>query len=867
MLAGSRCHNLKPRRQGYPEVSRRQPAAGNRVRLKAILPTASFATGSIASLDSDDDQPFEESAMLHRLLLLAALTCISVWLPAYGQAQQEAAGAVRGRIVDSVTGRAVQTATVHLVRNQRVQDTVEADAAGDFSFDDVPEGLYSVEVEEQGYVKAVQTDVRVVLRRVAEVEFALVRGSNEVLDEVVVSARTTAGDPRATPNTVQLEREEIRRNPGSAGDVFRALDVLPGVVATGEFSNFTVRGNGPRDNLILIDGIPFDKVAHFDESLGEQADIDGGGTYSIFAPNIIGSARFSPGGWRAAEGGKNGSLLDLEIARGNFASSTVGARLDIIGIEADYDGPSYVSDNTSVLLSARKFDFGNLFRAIGENDIGTPRLTDVIAKSVTDLNDDHRVELLAIHAGEDFARTVENALESDNFEDVEVSESKQDSTLLGLTWRWSPGDVAQLRNTFYFRKSKTTSTQGEAFPDLAGPDPTPATTPVRENILGIKERETEFGWRSDFSTVLGSGGIFSAGTQLARVDLDFDRRLSGDWTRYVYDQSDFRDDPTQHYIVLTPEEFNSTLNAAETRLAAYADYALSIGDFTWTPGIRYERDGLSGKSIVAPRLLLSWQPDSVTRVWTGGGVYHQPPRYLAIAADPSNLDLKSERSTQMVLGLSRHLREDLRFSAEGYVQQLDDLIVFGDRTTNTATNAGKGSARGVDLMLARRMSRGWSASATYSYSRARRDDKLGEGKYASDWDRPHAFGIVGAWQPSDHWTFSAKWKYASGRPTDAFIVHNDVLGGAEPVRYSKELTRTNAERMPVYHSLSLRTDYQRRFGPLSLVAYLDIMNVYGRKNGNAYEWDERRGVNIIEGLDELLPTIGLRFEYSWTPGK
>jgi hypothetical protein len=755
------------------------------------------------------------------------------------------------------------------MRNQRVHGTVEADTAGEFSFDHVPEGVYSVEVEEQGYLKAVQADVRVVLRRSAAVEFALVRGSDEVLEleEVVVTARAIAGDPRATPNTVLLEREEIRRNPGSAGDVFRALDILPGVVATGEFSNFTVRGNGPRDNLILIDGIPFDKVTHFDESLGEQADVDGSGNYSIFAPNIIGSATFSPGGWRAAEGGKNGSLLDLEIAEGNFASSTAGARLDIIGVEADYDGPSYVADNTSLLLSARRFDFSNLFEAIDEKDIGTPRMTDVIGKSVTELNDDHRVELLAIHAGEDFKRTVENVLESENFEDVGISQSEQDSTLLGVTWRWSPGEVAQLRNTFYYRKSDTTSTQGEAFPDLAGPDPTPATTPVRENILRIEEGETEIGWRSDFTTMLAEDGIVSAGVQVARVDLDFDRRLSGDWIRYEYDQSDFRPDPSQQYIVLTPEEYNSTLSAAEMRIAAYADYAWTIGDFTWTPGMRYERDGFSGKSNIAPRLLMSWQPDAVTRVWSGGGVYFQAPRYLDFAADPSNLSLESERSTQLMLGFSRRLRKDLRFSAEAYYQQLDDLTVFDDRTTNTATNIGKGSARGVDLMLAKRMNRYWSASATYSYSRARRDDKLGEGEYASDWDRPHAFGLVGAWQPSDRWTFSAKWKYASGRPTDAFVVHSDVLGDEGPLRYSKELTRTNAERLPVYHSLSLRADYQRSFGPLSLVAYLDILNVYGRENGDAYEWDERRGVNIIEGLDEPLPTIGLRFEYSWTPGE
>jgi len=211
--------------------------------------------------------------MLHRLFLLAAVIYASVPLPAHAQAQQEPAGAVRGHIADTVTGRAVPTATVRLVRNQRVHGTVEADTAGEFSFDDVPEGVYSVEVEEQGYLKAAQADVRVVLHRVASVEFALVRAGDEEFAEVVVSARATAEDPRETPNTVLLEREEIRRNPGSAGDVFRALDILPGVVATGEFSNFTVRGNGPRDNLILVDGIPFDKVTPKPNALSKSDQV------------------------------------------------------------------------------------------------------------------------------------------------------------------------------------------------------------------------------------------------------------------------------------------------------------------------------------------------------------------------------------------------------------------------------------------------------------------------------------------------------------------------------------------------------------------------------------------------------------------
>ena len=57
-----------------------------------------------------------------------------------------------------------------------------------------------------------------------------------------------------------------------------------------------------------------------------------------------------------------------------------------------------------------------------------------------------------------------------------------------------------------------------------------------------------------------------------------------------------------------------------------------------------------------------------------------------------------------------------------------------------------------------------------------------------------------------------------------------------------------------------------RTGAQLWATYLNILNVYGRENSNGYEWDERRGVNIIQGLGEALPAIGPRTEYSWTSG-
>ena len=320
--------------------------------------------------------------------------------------------------------------------------------------------------------------------------------------------------------------------------------------------------------------------------------------------------------------------------------------------------------------------------------------------------------------------------------------------------------------------------------------------------------------------------------------------------------------------MLTPEGIDSQLAAKEMRYAAYADYSHAFGPVTVTPGVRFERDGFAEQSLFSPRLQATWKIDDASQAWLGGGVYYQAPSYLDLGADPANANLENERSTQASLGYSRDLPADLRFMAEAYHQRLSKLIVFDDRTTQVGANIGKGTTSGVDLMLSKRMSNRWSASATYSYTRARRDDQLGEGEYASDWDRPHAFGLLAAWEPSDRWSFAAKWRYASGVPSDEFLVHDDVLAGASVpymLRYSRETIANNVNRLPAFHSLTLRADYHRRFGPLNVIAFLDFVNVYGRKNSNALEWDERRGVNVLEGLDDALPYLGVKFEYSWTP--
>lgn len=773
--------------------------------------------------------------------------------------------AIGGQITDYATARPIGGASVTLAPRGGAPRSVSSDARGVYRIEGLEEGLYDVSVDAAGYRPAARLRARAIEGATVDVDFALVRAAAADVAEVTVTARPITADPLAGVSAVRLDREEIRRSPGTAGDVFRGLDTLPGVASTGEFSQFAVRGNGQRENLILIDGIPFDKVVHFAQSLGEQDDIGGGGRYSIFAPNLVASAEFQPGGWRAAYGGKNGSLLQLELADGARESAFLSAQLDVAGAELGYEGPSGLREDTTLLLSARRLDFERLFEAIDNEDIGAPALTDLIAKAVSEPNERHRLELLAIHTTERYVRDVENVLASESFEDTSLAASEQDSSLLGFTWKWFPGERARVRNTLYVRDSDKWSSEGEAFPDLAGADPTPQSVPLRPDILTLREGERELGWRGDFSSVLASGDLVSFGALLTRLELDFETRLAGEWIRYVYDRDDFRADPAQRYIVLTPERVDARFADEATRAALYADYAWRLGAFTLTPGLRYDYEGFAGDSLVSPRLSLDWQPRETTRLWVGGGVYHQYPSHLELAADPANARLASPRSTQVALGVQHFPREDLRLSAEVYHQRLDDLVVVADRTSGRADNLGEGTNTGVDLALIKRLTSSWWGSASYSWLRSKRDDGLGEGGYDSDQHRPHVLTLFGAWEPSERWAFSAKWKYASGRPADAFVVHANVLPEPGPLRFAKEITGNNTGRFPAFHALNVRVDYRRRFGPVSLIGFVDVINVYGRENLDEREWDERRGLEVEDGL-EVFPSIGLEFEYVWSPG-
>lgn len=793
---------------------------------------------------------FHRAALAVKTILLLAL------VPTPAIADE---GAIRVEVVDAVTGRPVHEVTI--TAESRTGDTHSATVKhGQALLDNLEDGYFRLRAESSCYFTAVEPAVRVLDQRTGLVRFELQPVSDSIEEIVVLGAREA--DPFGAVSNRFLSRDDLRNAPGSGSDVMRALSGLPGVVSNGEFASFSVRGHGPKSNLIYVDGFPFQKVAHFEQTLGEEDEVINGGRYSIFAPNAVAGAEFSPGGWSAEFGGRDASLLQLEVVDG-APSPVASLRLDLAGPEILYDGPSGFHDGTSMFLQARRFDFGQFFEIIGEEDLGAPVSTDVILKTHTRLDENDELEFLAIYAPEEYTRDIDHILaaeDDEGIEDVTLQNEDQDLVLIGGTWRRLFGEDGEWTNRIYYRESDKVSTEGEAFPDLVPVDTPADQVPVREKLLTVKEKESEFGWRSDVS--FGNHlGIFRAGLHLTSNDLDYSTVLREDWIRYVYESDDPRP-PGANYIVLQPDAVDSAYSASETNYAVYGEQLFDWGAASLRAGLRYDRNGFGDEDLVSPRFGFNYAVSPRLRLSATAGIFYEPPNNLARAADPDNFDLESEKLTHFSLGFDYRLSDNLDLLVEAYYQDLDNRLVDVERTSGRISNDGEGTNTGVDLVLTRKFDQGWSADFVYSWNRYLADDNDGLGEYDWDFNRKHFVAVAGRWEINDRWQLAARWKYGSGQPTYRYIVHDDVLAPNLPIRYSQERFDLNADRADSFQSLDVRVDYRRPIGPVDLVLFADVLNVLGGSAGLPSEFNILTGETVDEE-EETLPLLGLIVEYAW----
>lgn len=171
----------------------------------------------------------------------AALLFITLCLSASAAFGQSNGGSVRGRVADP-TGAIVIAADVSvtstLLSSERKAQT---DQSGEFGFNNLPAGKYTVRVAGSGFALYENTEVIISAGRVLSLDIALNVAATEA--EVTVGEEEPINtNPEANSSAIVLQEKDIEALPDNDADLEAALRALAGP------------GAGPNGGEIFIDG-------------------------------------------------------------------------------------------------------------------------------------------------------------------------------------------------------------------------------------------------------------------------------------------------------------------------------------------------------------------------------------------------------------------------------------------------------------------------------------------------------------------------------------------------------------------------------------------------------------------------------------
>lgn len=767
-------------------------------------------------------------------------------------------GTLKGRIIDKANKQPVVGASVAV---KQTQTGVVTDTAGIFRITGVKEGVYQLMVNYIGYQEKVINDVSVYQGKTNYLEIEI-EESQRSLKEVQVTSFKFENSPLTPVSTYSFSREEIFRNPGAQGDIFRAIGMLPGVSSSGgQYSAIAVRGQSVRDNIYMVDDIPVSEVGHL-EGNGAFNDPNGA-RFSIFAPRVIDNAQFQGGGIAAQYGRRSASYLGLGIKEGNREDYTIDGQLDLLGVTVNYDGPSYFDKNTSLFVSARYQDFREVVKVVGLKGVGLPWYADFILKSSTQLGKKNKLSVIAIVSPDEYLKELKDIKEPTEILDASVIKVQTQKSVFGLNLRTLTSKNSYWKNVLYYTQSRSDVSFGKAYPAVDSNDHIVGMNniPVEEDIRTLKYSETKIGYRSIYTMNFANHSKLTNGIEADRTALYDARTLSRPDTSYMFSSTDFRPDPNHYFTIIDPMYFNARYDDYAYNASAYADYSfLLFKRLTLNAGLRYDYTGFTDQHTLSPRLSGNLQLNATNSINFATGIYYQDPVYSEIADQPKNKKLQEEQVTQYILGYKKHFSPDLKFTAEVWYKTFDKMVARPVSGYSEQNNAGTGWANGFDLNLTKRLTKQIHGQVGYSYMQSKRDDHDGLGEYDFAFSQPHQVNALVSYQAKKRWILSGKFRYATGKPTDKVIIHRDIFNDPNNVRYSEETVGKNTERLIDFISLDVRADYNFHIRKLRLTFFVDIVDILNRSNQNDRFVNIYTGKYIYDGL-AIFPSFGLKFEY------
>jgi TonB dependent receptor/TonB-dependent Receptor Plug Domain/CarboxypepD_reg-like domain len=631
----------------------------------------------------------------------------------------------------------------------------------------------------------------------------------------VRSSRKPDIQHRTQMSSIDLPVNTIKSLPAFLGevDIMKAIQLLPGIQAGTEGSSgIYVRGGGPDQNLILLDGVPVYNVSHLF------------GFFSVFNADAINSVDVIKGGFPARYGGRLSSVIDIKMKEGNKNEFHGEGGIGLIASRLTLEGPLGKKKKSSFILSGRR-TYADLLMApiIKKQTDGETRagyfFYDVNAKVNMELGKKDHLYFSGYFGNDKFYTR----------DEFTFPNGEKDIFKAGLKWgnitavsRWNHIFNKKLFGNLTLHYSRY---QFDVSAEETYKNATTRETFLAKYYSGIRD----WSLRYDFDFLPRPNHFIKAG-------------FSHTWHTFkpgavqIKNQSSFENlDTLLRYRFYNTQEFD-----------AYAEDDIRISPrLKANLGVHFTGYRVPGKTFTSlqPRVSARWLLNRDMSIKASYATMNQNIHLLTNSAVGLPTDLwvpvtarvPQQLSRQAALGWAWNYKNDYEISVEGYYKKMKNIIEYAEGASwlNVQSNwedkveTGTGTSYGAEFFIQRKKG-ATTGMLGYTLSWSNRQfANLNFGKtFPYKFDRRHDFKVAVVHQLSKKVEISGEWVYGTGQAiTLPIAVYQDNNGNEVEVYEGR-----NGFRMPAYHRLDLGIKFIKKKKKFERAWVIGIYNVYNRLN-------------------------------------
>jgi hypothetical protein len=610
---------------------------------------------------------------------------------------------------------------------------------------------------------------------------------------------------------------------GGEADIFRALQMLPGVLTSSQISSgLFIRGGSPDQNLVLIDGMTVYNPTHLF------------GFISAFNNDAIKDVELIKGGFPAEYGGRMSAVLNITQKDGNRDRIEGLVGLGLISSRASLQGPL---GNGSFFIGGRRTYLDAILGLLPEDPqapLPTFNFYDLNAKITQNFGDDDKVSLSGFltrdqlgfsQTGLDFGVRIGNRASSLRWSHI------YDPKVFSIV----TASASRYDNGFNGRNG------GIAFDVL--------------NDITDYTVKAEFEW-------------FTA------ENLTFRAGYEGSLFNFNYIQS--VEQSAQNNTVIRD---TTALTLWDNTHSVFAQANWNVTDlFSLQGGLRGGYWTSSNAFLLDPRLAARLQLSEDISVKAAWGVYHQYLR-LASAPDfsffdtwlPSDETVPPGRADHYVFSVETRPYEGYNVNVDVYYKNLENIneLRSGNRRRSAAVSdvfyVGRGYTYGAELFVQKSSGRltGWIGYALgYVFSQF---DSVNQGRwFRPKFDRRHDLKITALYKLTERWELGASFMFQSGQ---SYTGATSALGGRIPGWDGGIVMVSPSQRwglrLPNSHQLNINVNYNTTLFDLPFRVFLDVYNVYSRRDIWFRLFQTEDGVPTLTDvrLLPILPSISAELRF------